>query len=203
MIKAVLFDYGGVVKIGHPLSMDIMEICNISKEELKKVEDKRAQLVIQAETGVISDEQFWEEFSKIISKPLPDSPKNCEKLAKKIYRETFVFVPEVIGLVKKLKTQGIRTAVLSNIYKFEAEVIREKYGYKEFDPVILSYEVGMRKPEINIYLLAIEKLKVKPEECIFIDDKEKNLLPAEELGMKTVLARSPEQIVKDVLFIVN
>jgi putative hydrolase of the HAD superfamily len=56
----------------------------------------------------------------------------------------------------------------------------------------------MRKPELKIYRLTLKKLKVKPEECIFIDDKEKNLKPAKKLGIKTVLAKNPKQVIRDV-----
>jgi len=200
MIKAVIFDYGGVVKVGHPLSMDLARICNISEGELAQTKEERKLLSDQAEKGFMLDEQFFLEFQKIFAKPLPN---NCLEQAQDVYRKTFKFIPETLELVKELKKQGIKTAVLSNIFKFEAEVIREHNGYDGFDPVILSYEVGMVKPELDIYRLVIGELKVKPEECVFIDDKERNLLPAKELGIKTVLAQNPAQIAKDVFLYVD
>ena len=200
MIKAVLFDYGGVVKVGHPLSMDLARICNISEEEVAQTKERRKLFGDQATKGLISDEKFWHGFQKILGKPIPN---NCVELAQNSYRKTFEFIPEALKLVGELKKQGIKTAILSNIFKFEAEVIREHNGYDGFDPVVLSYEVGMMKPELDIYKLAIEKLKIKPEECIFIDDKEKNLVPAKNLGIKIVLAENPDQIVKDVFSIIN
>jgi putative hydrolase of the HAD superfamily len=200
MIKAVLFDYGGVIKVGHPLKMDLARICNISEEEAKQTEEKRKVFGDHASKGLITDEQFWAGFQKIINKSIPN---NCVELAKESYRNNFKFIPEVIKLVEDLKKQEIKVAILSNIFKFEAEVIREKNGYDGFDPVILSYEVGMRKPELDIYKFAIKKLQLKPEECIFIDDKEENLVPAKSLGIRVVLAKNPEQIVKDVLALIK
>ena len=61
----------------------------------------------------------------------------------------------------------------------------------------------MMKPEPEIYSLAVNKLEIKPEECIFVDDKEENLVPANKMGMKTVLAKNPKQIIKEVLDIIN
>jgi len=200
MIKVVLFDYGGVVKVEHPLRMDLAKISSITEEEAEQTKEKRKVFGDQASKGLITDEQFWEGFQKILGKPIPD---NCVELATESYRNNFKFIPEVIRLVENLKKQEIKTSILSNIFKFEADVIREHNGYDGFDPVILSYEVGMQKPEIDIYKLAIEKLKVKPEEIIFIDDKERNLIPARELGIKTVLAENPEQIIENVWDIID
>ena len=200
MIKAVIFDYGGVIKEGRPLSKDIGKISGLSEEELKKTKEERHKIGSKASKGFITDEQFWQEFARLTGKKMPD---NCVEQAKKIYRETFVFFAEVIGLIKELKAQGLKTAVLSNIFKFEADVIRENKGYDGFDEVILSYEVGSEKPEAEIYALTVNKLNLRPEECLFIDDKQENLVPAEKLGMKTILFKNPKQAVKDVLSIVS
>jgi len=200
MIKAVIFDYGGVVKGGHNLKRDIGLIYGISEEEVKEMEEKTEPIFSELNKGLINEEEFWQKFSKTIGKPIPD---NCIELSRKIYEETFLFFSEVIDLVKKLKTLGIKTAVLSNILNFQAEIIRKKDGYKEFDVVLLSYEEGLEKPDSDFYHLAIKRLNMKPEECIFVDDKEKNLLPAINLGMKTILAKNPQQTVEDVISMIE
>jgi putative hydrolase of the HAD superfamily len=68
----------------------------------------------------------------------------------------------------------------------------------------LSYEEGLRKPgDLDFYHLAPKRLGVKPKECIFIDDKEENLPPAQSIGIKTVLFKNSQQTIKDVLNIIN
>lgn len=200
MIKAVIFDYGGVVKESHPLSTDVGKIFGLSEEELLKTEEERNRLVILASKGAISDEQLWQKISEIIGKPMPS---NCLELVKNFRGRTLKFIPEITDLIKQLRVKKIKTAVLSNISRLGAEVIRENHGYDDFDEVILSYEVGMRKPEPEIYRLIIKKLGVDPKECIFIDDAEKNLLPAKDLGMITVLFKNPRQTVREVLNIID
>jgi len=200
MIKAVIFDYGGVMKDAHALSLDVPAICNISQEEFEITREERIELVGMAERGEIDDEEQWRRYSKIIDKPIRE---DAVKVAEESYRETFIFNNEMFNFAKELKSKGIKVAVLSNILKFEADVIREKHGYDEFSPVVLSCEVGMNKPNKNIYLFALEKLNLKPEECIFIDDKEKYLLPAQELGIKTVLFKNSEQAIRNVLDIID
>lgn len=200
MIKAVMFDYGGVIKVGHPLSKGLNEVWGISDEEIKQTKERRRPFSAQATKGLLDEKQYLQKVFEILRKKAPD---DCIEKVKQNYRETFVFFPEIIVLIEKLKKENFKTAVLSNIFKFEADVIREKHGYDGFDLLILSCEVGMMKPEPEIYSLAIERLGVKPDECIFIDDKEENLIPANKIGMKTVLAKNPKQIVEDVLDIIN
>lgn len=200
MIKAVIFDYGGVVKEGHSLKKDFAKIYNMPEEEMQKFEDKIKPIYAQFMRGSIDEKKFWQQFSGAIGK---STPNNCIELSRKIYKETFSFFPEILDLIEKLKEQGLKTAVLSNILDFQAEIIREKDGYKMFDVVALSYEEGLEKPELDFYKLIIERLGIKPEECIFIDDGKWNLPPAISLGMKTVLAKNPKQVEEDVFSIIN
>lgn len=200
MIKAVIFDYGGVIKVGHPLSKGVNEVWGISDEEIKQTKEKRKPFSTQATKGLLNEKQLLQKFFEILGRK---APEDCIEKLKQNYENTFVFFPGTLSLVEKLRKENFKTAILSNIFKFEADVIREKHGYDGFDPLILSYEVGMMKPDLEIYSFAVKKLGVRPEECIFIDDKEENLLPADSLGMKTILAKNPEQVMKDVFGILD
>jgi putative hydrolase of the HAD superfamily len=68
-----------------------------------------------------------------------------------------------------------------------------------FDVVVDSSEVGMRKPDPGIYLLTCRKLGVGPEECIFVDDLECNVVAAAALGMETILCDDPMRAAASVL----
>ena len=200
MIKVVIFDYGGVIKDGHNLKEDIPIIYDISKEEIKKAENKTEPIFTEFEKGALDERKFWQKLSNALGKSVPN---NCIELSRKIYDETFVFFPEMIDLIKELRMKGIMTVVLSNILNFQAEIIREKGGYENFDMTILSYEEKLNKPELDFYVLAVKRLKIKPEECIFIDDKEKNLPPAKNIGMKTILFENPKQAIEEIFLIIN
>ena len=199
-IKAVIFDYGGVLKDGTPLPIEISEAYNIPLEELNKLKDKTVPLFQLLNSGLIDEENFWQKIAEAIAKPLPS---NCTRLCREIYRKHFSLNTKLLAFTKLIKSKGLKIAVLSNIAEFQAEIIRENGGYDDFNPVVLSYEEKVNKPDIAIYLSALKKIKFKPNECIFIDDKERNLLPARDLGMQTVLAQTTEQIIKDVSAILN
>lgn len=205
MIKAVIFDYGGVIKKAHGLFVDIADLYKIPKEDVLSKREKIKPVMRKFDRGLLGEEEFWENISEILGCSISkDITKIVREAQRETYRKDFVFFTEMLEFNKKLRARGIKTAILSNILIFQAEVIREKEGYKDFDAVILSYEEGLIKPEdLDFYHLAPKRLGVKPEECIFIDDKEENLPPAQSIGIKTVLFKDPQQAIKDVLEIID
>ena len=96
----------------------------------------------------------------------------------------------MLGVVARVKAAGLRTAVLSN--SWANEYPRE--GWDElFDAVVISGEVGMRKPEPRIYQLLLDQLALPAGACVFVDDLAVNVAAAVEVGMVGVLHRSVEQ----------
>lgn len=200
MIKAVLFDFGGVFKQDSMMSKDCTGIFGMTAEQIMVHIEKTKPIFRKCNKGIIDEKIFWKEFSEALGRP---DVENCAEKYREIYRSKLTFFSEMFDLVKELKEAGIKTAVFSNILVFQADIIRENKGYECFDVEILSYLEGMEKPEPEFYALALKKVGFNPEECIFIDDKEKNLEPAKNLGIYTVLAKNPEQVIKDVLDIIN
>jgi putative hydrolase of the HAD superfamily len=80
---------------------------------------------------------------------------------------------------------GIRTGLVSNSWGEEG-YDRARFG-ELFDTLVIAGELGVRKPQPEIYALAAERLGVPPERCVFVDDLPGNLKPAAALGMATVL----------------
>lgn len=112
-------------------------------------------------------------------------------------------LPEMQQLVRTVKGMGLRVVVFSNILPTSAAEIRRNGGYDNFDALVLSYEVGCKKPDPRIYQKALEVAQCRPEECIFIDDREDFLIPARAHGIVTILARSSAQIEHDLLRLLN
>lgn len=67
-----------------------------------------------------------------------------------------------------------------------------------FDDVVLSYAVGYIKPQPEIYRLAAERLGVKLQECVFVDDRERYCAAAKTLGMKTITYQSAPQCIQSL-----
>ena len=121
------------------------------------------------------------------------SEENVRMIAKKrrdSLNDTFSKIPEdSLRLLRELRERGIKTALISNCFSDEAEMIENSPLYPLFDVAMLSYERGIRKPDKEIYQRTVDKLGVKPEECIYVGDGgSKELFTAKEIGMKPIQA---------------
>jgi putative hydrolase of the HAD superfamily len=84
-------------------------------------------------------------------------------------------------LAAQVRTQGVRTGLLSNSWGFDVYPFDQLEIH--FDDLVLSGAVGLRKPDPAIYRLAAQRLGVAPDDCVFVDDLERNVEVASELGM--------------------
>jgi putative hydrolase of the HAD superfamily len=91
--------------------------------------------------------------------------------------------------VQAIRAAGLRTGLLSNSWGM-ADYPRHLFPGM-FDVVVISGEVGMRKPEERIFRHAAGLLELEPAECVFIDDIEVNVTAAEALGMTAILHDDP------------
>jgi len=138
-------------------------------------------------TGLDMPEEFWENAKKYLK------VNEIEKI-KRIFFESYYPHKESVELLKSLRDKKIKVAFLSNGPKDRTEFLDKKYKFiSMFDFGLFSFEAHAWKPDKEIYQKFLEKFNLNPEEIIYIDDQEKNLNPAKELGMKTVLFQDVKQ----------
>lgn len=190
MIKAVLFDFGGVLSeagkrgsvrdwLGRVYGLDI---------DVQKMQHTFYKMW----RGQISNDDFMAE----IRRAFPETPAvTMDDFMKQM--QHFKRSEPVYDLAERLRAKGIKTGILSNVFGLGVQPLRAGGFYDGFDPVLLSCEVGYAKPDPEFYQLAVDKLGAKPEEIVFIDDQQYVLDPARAMGMHTILAETPEQIVRD------
>jgi epoxide hydrolase-like predicted phosphatase len=94
--------------------------------------------------------------------------------------------PRMAALARRLRAAGVRTALLSNTWG-GAEGHDPAELEAVFDAVVLSHEVGLRKPDPEIYALAARRLGVPPEACVVVDDLITNVTAAGAAGMRAIL----------------
>jgi putative hydrolase of the HAD superfamily len=90
----------------------------------------------------------------------------------------------MLDAVRRARDGGVRTALVSNswgVHRYPHELFDEL-----FDGVVISAEEGIRKPSRRMYELGAERAAIAPERCVYVDDLQFNLPPAEALGMATV-----------------
>jgi len=101
-------------------------------------------------------------------------------------------------LIKKLRKTYV-IACLTNTTSFNDKVETRRDSYNLFDIKITSLNTKTKKPQLKIYKILIKKLNKKhipPKETVFIDNEQKNLVPADRLGIKTILFKNNKQLIK-------
>jgi putative hydrolase of the HAD superfamily len=142
------------------------------------------------------------EFERILAARLfrtDGEPVAAEGLLQRMFAAS-VRVPAMYDLIRALRGAGLRTAMLSNSWGCDEYPRADFPGL--FDAVVISGEVGMRKPEEGIFLYASQALGLAPAECVFIDDMAANVAAAAGCGMTGLLhtgAESTAAALQDLL----
>jgi putative hydrolase of the HAD superfamily len=94
---------------------------------------------------------------------------------------------------------AFRTGIISNSFVGAREREQERYGFGQLtDVIIYSHEAGISKPDPRIYHLACDRLGIRPEEMIFLDDVEANVAAARDLGAHGILFTGTAQAIADI-----
>ncbi|MFV2041861.1 MAG: HAD family hydrolase [Anaerolineales bacterium] len=106
--------------------------------------------------------------------------------------------PELVGYIRGLRAQ-FQTGLISNAWlELREQLVRHWRIDDAFDDLVISAEVGLRKPDPAIYRLALDRLEVRADRAVFVDDFENNISAAAEIGMHAVLFRSRSQAIAEV-----
>jgi epoxide hydrolase-like predicted phosphatase len=102
-------------------------------------------------------------------------------------------VEPMVNQVATLRARGIRTALLTNTFAEFRPIMQRDLDFGLFDAVVESFAVGARKPEPAIYAATAAALGVPHEQIVYLDDFDQNLVPAQQLGWRTIHVTSPQQ----------
>lgn len=104
----------------------------------------------------------------------------------------------LVEVIRALRPQ-YRTALLSNAWPDVREVIENQWRFADaFEEIVISAEVGLAKPNPEIYQLTLRRLQVEPEQAVFIDDFEENVAEARALGLHAIQFHSKQQTLREL-----
>ena len=196
---ALVVDFGGVLtsplqdamgRFAAELGIELQDLVRVALAAYSGGEDS---LVVDFETGRISEEDFALGFAERLSE-VSGRPVDPHGLVQRIFR---VEIEEsMLDLVVTARDAGYRTALCSNSWG-TGLYPRDRLD-PIFDVIVISGEVGLRKPDPAIFELTIDKLGADPAACVFVDDHPGHLAPAGDMGMTTVLHRSPASTISEV-----
>jgi putative hydrolase of the HAD superfamily len=202
-IEAVISDFGGVLTT--PLIQSFMAFqdqTGISAEVLGKgmqaaTEANGDNPLFEMERGEISEAAFLAQLTDALEPLLGHRPEMHR--FREIYFEALDPNPPMIELMRELNASGYRMAMLTNNVREWEPLWRSMLPVDEiFETVVDSGFVGCRKPESRIYSLTLERIRMQPTSCLFVDDVQVNCEGAERAGIAAVHFRDNEQAIAEV-----
>jgi putative hydrolase of the HAD superfamily len=190
-IRAVLFDFGGVItsspfdafaqleeELGLPA--DFIRTVNATNPD----ENAWARLE-RSEVDLETFAALWSDEARALGHGV-DGRAVLERLAGQIR-------PEMVAAIRTCRRTYKTGCLTNNFGSADSEVSAEVAAvYELFDAVLESRTLGVRKPDPHFYELACAALDVRPEECVFLDDLGVNLKPARAIGMHTIKVSDPQ-----------
>jgi putative hydrolase of the HAD superfamily len=200
-IEAVISDFGGVLT--SPLLDSFrafQESSGISLEALGQAmlsaSEGGENLLFELERGELSEQDFLSRLSRELTAALK-RPVELSGFGERYFENLHPNEP-MIEFMRSLRAEGYRLAICTNNVREWETLWRAKLPVDEiFDVVVDSAFVGTRKPEARIYEITLERLGVRAEQALLIDDLEHNCQAATHLGMATVWYRTSEQAIRD------
>jgi epoxide hydrolase-like predicted phosphatase len=192
-VRALLVDFGGVLTTNvfesfRAFCRDEGLDADAFLDLVRHDDDTRAELR-QLETGQLPEDEFGERLGRRLG------VERTEGLVERLFAR---IAPDdqMVAAVRRARGAGVRTGLVSNSMgsgRYDRDSFPEL-----FDAVVISGEVGIHKPQPEIYSLAAERLEVPPEECVFVDDLRENCDGAEAVGMTAVLHRGAERTLPEL-----
>ncbi len=181
--SALVVDYGGVLTTDIWLAFgEFCENEGLEKEAVKDLfrSDPEAMRLLRGlETGKLDEAAFEPPFAELLG--VAESDGLIERLFGGLGPDE-----AMIGAVRAAREGGVKTGLITNSWGLG---IYERAPVDLFDATVISGDVGMHKPQPEIFLLACERLDVEPRDCVFVDDLRENVEGAEAVGMTAILHR--------------
>jgi len=193
MYKTIFFDIGGVLLNIYPeRTVDYLaDIANLTSQQIIDLFPEEEHQ--KYERGEISDNDFYSAVKNKLQHSNGMSSENFWKAWSMMVGERSL----VADIMDQL-ADSLSVWLLSNTNPYH--ILREKRTeiFKNIDGAIYSYDVGYRKPELGIYKVALEKSDTIPEQALFIDDLEENVLAAKEVGIDAIHFVSFDDLVNNL-----
>jgi epoxide hydrolase-like predicted phosphatase len=187
-VRGLLVDFGGVLTTNVFDSFRAFgEAEGLDPQTVKRAfrEDREAlALLRELERGEIEVEEFEPRFGERIG--VSDTDGLVGRLFGGVGPDE-----RMVEAVRRARGGGVRTGLISNSWgeglSYDTSMLEEL-----FDGIVISGDVGMHKPEPEIFQLGAERIGVPASECVFVDDLRENCAGAEAVGMTAVLHRGAD-----------
>jgi putative hydrolase of the HAD superfamily len=181
-IETIIFDLGGVLyDIDHKKTFDALAKLSDKPHRIDFSIQSQNDIFTSFEKGKVSPAQFRNELRSFFGITADDATIDNAWNAMLVG-----LFPSTIDIIRKLRTR-YRVALLSNINDIHCRAIEHQCLplFLELHDCFLSYTIGLRKPEPEIYHYVLNAMDIVPETTVFIDDAPQNIAAAQAIGIKT------------------
>lgn len=193
-IRAILFDLGGViVRTENRLPREqLAERVGLTYAELSHLVFD-SETAVQATLGKMTTARHWEAIRQRLNLSAAEFPRVPEDFWG---GDTVDY--QLVDFIRSLRPR-YQTALLSNAWDGLRDWLENDWHIADaFDAIVISAEVGIAKPDPQIFHLALERLAALPEEAVFVDDFPQNVEAARALGLHAIRFVGPEQAIEDL-----
>ncbi len=184
-VRAVIFDYGGVLgrTVDHRPRRELERLLKLEPGEMYKVVFG-SPLWDEAQIGRISSAEVWDDVGQRLGLNEEESA-----MLRKAFWAGDRLDGELMALIRHLRDEGYRTALLSNAPASARQRFEERGITDVFDVVVISGCEGVMKPDPAIFELTLERVGVAAEEAVFVDDSREHVAAARQVGLRAVRFR--------------
>ncbi|HEY4901321.1 MAG TPA: HAD family phosphatase [Terriglobales bacterium] len=188
---AVLFDYGRVLSYA-PSREELVGFAALTGVSEAAFFELYSNTRDHYDRGRADFRQHWQRFAEVAEVQI--APATVERM---VAMESDMWTrlnPEMLKLARDIKSRGLKTAILSNMpFDLLAELRRKFDWLDEFDVQTWSCELGVIKPDAEIYHACLTALGCDAERALFFDDRPRNVDGAKQVGMEAHIFESAEQ----------
>ena len=196
-LQAVIFDFGKVLT-GPPVAAAHAELVRITGLPLDRFENLYWADRPAYDEGKMTGLEYWHNLARKAQLNLSEA--TLEELNQWDAR---MWAGENLAMLAwqlQLKERGLRTAILSNMGDAVYEhIARELDWLNRFDLLVWSYQLRTAKPDPAIYRYALDRLGLRGEETLFLDDKPENTQAAAALGIQTIVYSSMAKLREELI----
>lgn len=188
---AVIFDYGRVLSTS-PSWEKLAVLAELSGVSEAAFFDLYSDTRDQYDRGHADSQQHWQRFAEVAGVEIP--PESVERLVA-VESEIWTRInQDALDLAWDIKTRGVKIAILSNMPFDLLEELRTRFDWLDkFDVLTWSCELGVTKPDAEIYRACLAALDCQPARSLFFDDRPRNIEAASRVGLDAHIFDSAAQ----------